>query len=413
MKTIVTLTPLAVEADSRTFKQAASMTRFGYHSVVVEGNPSRFTGYALPFHLLTLDTGFMGHHGPPVSGSTDRRQSFSGRLKNYARNLIPKGLYRLLRYFFTLVYKWNWKTSSLTPDGDLYYLHGFYQFPAVFLLSRRRRVRYIYDAHDFYGQMDTESAWGWEDKLVIRPFERWLEFLCVKYAAAVVTVCPGIGQLLQQKYGKEVFVVRNCQDMRLSAPLPVDLRQHLKLAADIFLLVVIGNEKSGSATRELLEAIAQLPNKVHLALLGNHYEPHDAFIREAGLPARVHIVKPVKPFEVDPFIASADASAILYYPRSQNYNYALPNKFFHAIGAGLPLLYPELPEIEQLARSFDLGRPLDPRNPESIRQAISELIKYPDQLRRYKQNVIQAREVLNWENEEKILKNLLHRICMT
>ena len=36
MKVIVSVTPLQVAADSRTFKIASSFSRFGYHSIVVE-----------------------------------------------------------------------------------------------------------------------------------------------------------------------------------------------------------------------------------------------------------------------------------------------------------------------------------------------------------------------------------------
>ena len=49
VKTIVTVTPLAVEADSRTLKQASSVARFGYRSVVVENGKSRFQAVTLPF----------------------------------------------------------------------------------------------------------------------------------------------------------------------------------------------------------------------------------------------------------------------------------------------------------------------------------------------------------------------------
>src|SRR5437867_4139575 len=51
---IVSITPLKVQADSRTFKQATSVTRFGYTSIVVEGYQSNFDGAALPFQLRTV-----------------------------------------------------------------------------------------------------------------------------------------------------------------------------------------------------------------------------------------------------------------------------------------------------------------------------------------------------------------------
>src|SRR5262247_3748336 len=54
LQTIVSVTPLRVQTDSRTFKQAASVARFGYVSVAVEGYKSDFVTEFLPFHLHTI-----------------------------------------------------------------------------------------------------------------------------------------------------------------------------------------------------------------------------------------------------------------------------------------------------------------------------------------------------------------------
>src|SRR4051812_46557557 len=55
MMVIVSITPTRVEADSRTFKQAASFARFGYTSIVVEGERSHLDKERLPFELRTIE----------------------------------------------------------------------------------------------------------------------------------------------------------------------------------------------------------------------------------------------------------------------------------------------------------------------------------------------------------------------
>src|SRR6266540_3867210 len=57
MKTIVSISPIRVEADSRTFKQAASIRSFGYASVVVEGERSSLERNGLPFELHSVRNG--------------------------------------------------------------------------------------------------------------------------------------------------------------------------------------------------------------------------------------------------------------------------------------------------------------------------------------------------------------------
>src|SRR6476620_6347081 len=54
-KVVVSLTPLALRRDSRTLKQASSVARFGYHSLVVEGQPSMFVVNRFPFELVSMN----------------------------------------------------------------------------------------------------------------------------------------------------------------------------------------------------------------------------------------------------------------------------------------------------------------------------------------------------------------------
>jgi hypothetical protein len=52
--TIVSITPLAVRSDSRTLKQASSVARLGYRSIVVEGMASKLDRSRLLFELLSV-----------------------------------------------------------------------------------------------------------------------------------------------------------------------------------------------------------------------------------------------------------------------------------------------------------------------------------------------------------------------
>src|SRR5262245_12780375 len=66
LKTIVTLTPISVQTDSRTFKQASAVSRFGYHSIGVAARPSRNLGDDLSFDLRTV-----GSAAPTPSSSAE------------------------------------------------------------------------------------------------------------------------------------------------------------------------------------------------------------------------------------------------------------------------------------------------------------------------------------------------------
>jgi UDP:flavonoid glycosyltransferase YjiC (YdhE family) len=80
------------------------------------------------------------------------------------------------------------------------------------------------------------------------------------------------------------------------------------------------------------------------------------------------------------------------------------------VAAGLPLLYPALPEIDRLAKQFDLGIAIDPLKPESIRDGVLALLGDQERLARYQRNAQAAAQELSWEKEEVLLKDLIERV---
>jgi glycosyltransferase involved in cell wall biosynthesis len=377
-RTIVFITPTAVTSDSRTYKMAASFSRFRYKSIVVEGLSSNFQSGDLPFELLCVE-------GEIIFTKTgDRAEPF-------------KNPFRQLQYWFlrlTKPFSNQWRTFTSLPKASLYYLHSFYQFPAVFLKSRLLSVPYFYDAHDYY--------------LAENPgkFNRWLESLCIKYAAAFVTVSQGVADILLQEYDRKPVVVRNCHDPRLEEEPAQNLRQSLNLAPDDFLLVVVGQAKIGMAIDEAIEAMRNVPANVHIAFVGKNTQNYSRLVEQARLTSRIHLVPPVAASQVVPFVCSADAALILYYPRTENYKNCLPNGFFQSISARLPLIYPELPELCHVAEKYDIGITVNPRSSKELQEGIMQLMQNLNLRQKYKQSLEVARQELSWEYEEDILHDL-------
>jgi glycosyltransferase involved in cell wall biosynthesis len=239
------------------------------------------------------------------------------------------------------------------------------------------------------------------------PFQRFVERRCMRNAAIVVTVSEGIAQLIEARYDRRPIIIRNVHDVRLDRELPHGLRDNLRLSADDFLLVCVGNAKHGMALEATFAALASMPSRVHLAFLGAGYEVHVEAVRMQGLQGRVHFVRSVKPNEVVPFIRTADAGIVLYYGKTAQYRFALPNGFFQAIAAELPVLYPELPEIRRIGDQYGLGLLIDPHSQESICEAMDTLMNEPGRLSKLKENVRTARLALAYESEERILRELL------
>jgi glycosyltransferase involved in cell wall biosynthesis len=400
MKTIVSVTPLPVSADSRTFKIAASFTRFGYRSIVVEGVKSDLDLGRIPFSIRSLENSFSNKgkalaipsNGKPKN-EIDLKQRVKRCIKHLPdpiRNTFSGFLFPSLYFSANLV-----RIKKSLPVASLYYLHAPYQFPAVYWLSRGLETPIIYDAHDFYPDV-IPSLLG-----------RLLESWCIEKAAAIVTVSEGIARLIYHRFNRQAVVVRNCQDVRLEQGPGQGLRETLGLPSDIFLLVTVGQAKPGQAVAEALEALSGLPNKIHLAFLGKNTNKHRDLVKRFRLQSRVHLVPPVKQDEVVRYIRSADAALILYYPLSPQYENCLPNGFFQSISAELPLIYPELPEIKKLAETYRIGLHVNPQSANSIREAVRKLTEGRDIVSKFKKNLRAASLDLSWEHEESILYDLV------
>lgn len=420
LKTIVSVTPLAVLKDSRTFKIATSLSRFGYNSMVIEGKKSPSIKRALTFQLRSIikkheekNLPFLFQEKLVMNKMGTRRFRTIRAIVRKCIDTLPNRIKTPLYFgYFLCLYFYNncLLPFKSIPKASLYYLHSPYQFPAIYLLCWWYRIPFIYDAHDFYLKIEEDSHLSPLEKNWIFPFYEKIESYCMKKAAIIITVSHGISKLQLEYFGCKPIILRNCEDTRLIQEPNQSLKEYLGLNSTIFLLVTIGQAKKGQAIQEALKAMIELPEYVHLAFLGNNYELYINELESSDLAKRVHFVPPVYPDEVVPFIRSADASLILYYARSANYKHCLPNGLFQSIAAELPLLYPELPDISNIAKPLGLGIPINPKSPETIILAVKKMLKNPEEISKFKYNLKEAKQTLNWEQEEVILKEIITNV---
>lgn len=472
---IVSLTPMSLERDTRTLKQASSMARLGYCSIVIEGPPSRSElppGFKLISSIRPQRRPDVIDNAPTLTGREDAQTMLPGQPNMVAcgnaralleqRLRLPlKGRPRMNRVFYAssnvlrrvfgverkirifalrgvCVIRGGWRQLlsrlrempisdparalyhwkeyarlyvvaplKVTPKASLYYLHAWYQFPAVYLLCLRYHAKFVYDAHDFYAHVESDKSLRRFWRRWVLPFELAIERRCIRQAAAVVTVNEGVARLIENRYGRKAVVLRNSHDSRLETPVSCTIRDRVGLAADDFLIACVGQWKPGMAIKEATAAIASLPERYHLVFVGHSYPPLTELLRRHGVVHRVHFLPAVTPGEIVPFIRTADAGLLLYYPLSENYENCLPNGFFQPLAAGLPILYPKLREIRVLAERYGLGLPIDPLDPHSIAMGIQRLGEESELRAKIRQGVRFASEELSWAREEEYLQDIL------
>jgi glycogen synthase len=90
-----------------------------------------------------------------------------------------------------------------------------------------------------------------------------------------------------------------------------------------------------------------------------------------------------------------------------NHRLALPNKLFHAVRAGIPVIAADLPELRRLVTRHELGALYRPGDPASLREAANTVVSRYDQLL---ETVARAQESLTWTHDEAVLLDVYARL---
>lgn len=402
-KTVISLTPGSLDKDSRTLKMAATFARRGYRSIVVEHVPSQRNFEALGIEIIPFETSVHA-----VFSSPKRTNHLRGLLTSAAKFIwhgmryVGLGLIndRISFYRFKKIFKEKYSLENRTiPQADIYIFHSYERVDFALKLPQDSIV--IYDAHDFYSDMQPSSQQSSLVKNWILPYQRRLEEKLIDRSNIFITVSDGIAQKYEESFKKTPYVIRNLHDSRIDVVTNKDIRTHLQLDKSTFITCVMGNFKLGMAYDESVEAFSKLAGDSHLVFIGANYD------NKVKCNKNIHFIDSLNPEEIVPFISTADCGLINYFDFTDDYKYALPNRFFQMMAAGLPLLYPaQLIEIDKLNKIYEFGIPTNVKCVHDIIENVKKL-RTNGNINYYRKNTKNAKKQINWEKEEQNLINII------
>ena len=202
----------------------------------------------------------------------------------------------------------------------------------------------------------------------------------------MITVSEGIGKGLEKRYQapKSVHIIRNIPfirhgDRALAAPEYTDLRKTLGIAADTLIILYQGGLGPSRNLEPVIEAIAGVPRAV-LIMRGPEHEVYGpgrirALAQRVGAGDKMYCLAPVPSARVVEEAKAGDVGLwTLLANVGLNFHYALGNKIFEYLAAGLPLLVADLPEARRLVEQYQVGLCFDPDSPTSIAGAINRMV---------------------------------------
>ena len=271
--------------------------------------------------------------------------------------------------------------------------------PAVYSAGRLRKRRIVYDSHEYFtevpelvGRDKTKRIW---ERIERRLFPR---------LKLVYTVNSSIAAIYSKKYGVDVKVVRNLPSVtgrvEVAGRLPAGFE-------GLPYMIYQGALNIGRGLEELIAAVNLLPDcRLLLAGDGDKKPDLERLVSELGLGDRVRFTGRM-PFEQ---LAWYTRRAVLGISLEQdlglNYHFALPNKLFDYMTAGIPVLASDLPEIRSVVEEVGFGMVINRFDPGFLSDTIAEILADSARLKQWSEAAIAAAPGYVWEREEEVLREI-------
>lgn len=289
--------------------------------------------------------------------------------------------------------------ARLRPD--IVHANDWPTLPAAIRWKERSGAGVVYDSHEFACEEHADRpAW----RLLARAHVREIERRFITRSDAVITVSDGIADALVTAHGlvRRPHVIRNVPPFQEVPRHPVGQPPRL---------LFHGLLKPSRGIEMLVETLARLPG-YHLTLRGTGPGPFLAALRRQadrlGVADRLTFEPFVSAEAVVERASLCDIGIFCAPDRPLNNYYALPNKVFEYIMAGLMVIVSGGPDLARLVQQHGCGRVVEEPDVDSLARMIAGLT--PDAIAACQSASREAARSLCWEKESARLVSLYQDI---
>ncbi|MDO5737373.1 MAG: glycosyltransferase, partial [Propionibacteriaceae bacterium] len=363
---VLMLVATSVVTDTRVMREALTLRSAG-HTVHIIGRsvPEDFVpGNGITVSSVGTSSVFRSEGGVSLSG---RKLSLPVRAARWA--MLPQHR----RSSFG-----RWAEGALEDgrrrDVDVVHAHDFTALEAGATLAREKGAALVYDSHELWSGMPREYR---PTPLADRA-DLAKEAELGGQADAVITVGDGVARALHALHGWDnIWVVRNTFPLREVLPAVPERPQGLVYAGRV------------GAFREL-EVIAAASRSIDLPI--EICGPSDDTWLTTFDPGRTTVLPALPLDEASEHLSRAGLSLVTHSNRWANHRLAMPNKLFHAVSLGVPVVATDVGELGAIVRKHHLGTLYEPGNVDALIQATGEAVARYERLR---SAVLAAREELS------------------
>jgi len=283
-----------------------------------------------------------------------------------------------IRLFFFLLFKKMDGLCAIDLDTIL---------PCLWI-SRLKKIPRVYDAHELFSELK---------EVITRPgiqrFWLGIEKKAVPRFKWGYTVSESIAEEFYRRYRVEYKTIRN---------VPV-LQPLIPFVNGEKFIVYQGAVNEARGFEYLIPAMKEVNARLVICGDGNYMPQLKSLVTMHGLEDKVELKGMCSPEELRQIAAQAYIGVAVPEKEGLNQYLALPNKFFDYIHAGLPQVTVDYPEYRKMNKKWEVAVLIDNLAPKRIAGALNQLLADTVVHERLRQNCLKAREVINWQEEEKKL----------
>lgn len=286
--------------------------------------------------------------------------------------------YNLILFFRVLFCRCNYLYAV---DSDT--------LPAFIALSVLKGKPLIFDSHEYFAEVPELQRSPLKKKIW-----HWVTRLGTARSKHRITVSESLAEELGRRYEKPFIAIRN-----------VPQRKQQKQVTPFSKPTVLyqGALNAGRELEMLIESMKQLPE--FDCIIAGEGDLSRVLRQQADGCANIQFAGLLSPETLAELTPKCFAGYNLLSSDSLSYHYSLSNKYFDYMQAGIPSLSSALPEYEILNAQYRCGECI--ANKREV--LVETLLRWRRDTQGYellKENAIIAAGILNWENEELVLKKI-------
>jgi glycosyltransferase involved in cell wall biosynthesis len=397
-------------ADPRVLKGAMTLLNQGHTVTVLAQGVYGLDLEKTMVHdgILVIRNQFVPRSYGAILALLGKRGSGDGEVIGYMSGKDPTNvrkseayLVHLSREFYSLVFCVSTLREAIRQKADVYHAHDFNTLMLAYLASRANGAKLVYESRELWLEMDRLVPYLPLQKSLLR----LLEGVLARRADLVITVSDPIAGELATRYGIErPLVLLNCPKYKEVQP-SAEIRGSLRDTGSKKIALFIGGLVHNRGLEQLIES-AQYLREAEVVIMGDGLLRHslEEKVRKMHVEDKVRFMGWIPHKELLTYAGSADVGVEPTQSNCLNHRYALGNKTFEYLMAGLPIAVSDHPHRRQIVERYGVGEVFDEKDPRSIAQAIDSIVSDEERYREMRHRARQAaREELNWEVQAKKL----------